>query len=412
MLLCALMSFGAFAQKSLVKDVEKAVGGMNPDVNTLKAACSDILPALVDAETKDDAKTWLVAGKANFGLFDSQQTKMMMKQPVDTMMMGEALIKGYKYFMTALPLDSVKEVDKKTGEYKLNKDGSIKIKTSKVSKEIANSLVTRHNDFSVMASLLYDSKRYKEAAEAWGIYAAIPYAGFADRDKFAVPDTIIGQMEFYQGTASWQAEDLKGAVAAFASARSHGYKAKEAYDYALSCAAGLQDNDAIVAIAAEAYEEFGDKDIQYMNILINDKLNKEKFDEAEGLINKALAANPNNPELINLQGLILENKKDDDGAFALFKKVTELNPEYAQGQFNAGRIIMKKAVALQKDMEKMAPAEYQTVKDTKLVPLFKEALPYMEEAYRLDNTNNNAKNILRNLYYQLGDEAKLNALEQ
>lgn len=412
LLLCALMSFGAFAQKSLVKDVEKAIGGMNPDVNTLKAACSDILPALVNAETKDDAKTWLVAGKANFGLFDSQQTKMMMKQPVDTMMMGDALIKGYEYFVKALPLDSVKEVDKKTGEYKLNKDGSIKIKTSKVSKEIANSLVTRHNDFSVMASLLYDSKHYKEAAKAWGIYAAIPYAGIADRDKFAVPDTVIGQMEFYQGTASWQAEDLKGAVAAFASARLHGYKAKEAYDYALSCAAGLQDNDAIVAIAAEAYEEFGDKDIQYMNILINDKLNKEKFDEAESLISKALASNPNNPELINLQGLILENKKDEAGAKALFMQVTKLKPDYAQGQFNAGRIIMKEAIALQKDMEKMASNEYQKVKESQLIPLFKEALPYMEEAYRLDNTNTNAKNILRNLYYQLGDEAKLNALEQ
>lgn len=412
LLLCALMSFGAFAQKSLVKDVEKAIGGMNPDVNTLKAACSDILPALVNAETKDDAKTWLVAGKANFGLFDSQQTKMMMKQPVDTMMMGEALIKGYEYFVKALPLDSIKEVDKKTGEYKLNKDGSVKIKTSKVSKEIANSLVTRHNDFSVMASLLYDSRHYKEAAEAWGIYAAIPYAGFADRDKFAVQDTVIGQMEFYQGTASWQAEDLKGAVTAFASARSHGYKAKEAYDYALSCAAGLQDNDMIVAIATEAYEEFGDKDIQYMNILINDKLNKEKFDEAEGLISKALATNPNNPELINLQGLILESKKDEAGAKALFIQVTKLKPDFAQGQFNAGRIIMKEAIALQKEMEKMAPTEYQKVKETQLIPLFKEALPYMEEAYRLDNTNKNAKNILRNLYYQLGDEAKLNALEQ
>ena len=65
----------------------------------------------------------------------------------------------------------------------------------------------------------------------------------------------------------------------------------------------------LLLFVAEAYEEFGDKDIQYMNILINDKLNKEKFDEAESLINKALASNPNNPELINLQGLILENKK-------------------------------------------------------------------------------------------------------
>ena len=108
----------------------------------------------------------------------------------------------------------------------------------------------------------------------------------------------------------------------------------------------------------------------------------------------------------------MKTKKDEAGAKALFIQVTKLKPDYAQGQFNAGGIFMKEAIALQKDMEKMAPAEYQKVKESQLIPLFKEALPYMEEAYRLDNTNTNAKNILRNLYYQLGDEAKLNALEQ
>ena len=408
--LCAIVSLGAFAQQATVKDVEKAIGGLNPDVNTLVDAANKIKSALTNAETKDDAKTWYVAGKANFAIYDKQQTAMMMKQPIDTALMGGSVVEGYKYFMAALPLDSVKQLEK-DGSYKLEKDGSIKVKT-KYSKEIVNTLVTRHEDFNRAGGLLYDSKRYKEAAEAWGIYSSLPYSGLAERSKFVVADTILGMTAYYQGIALWQAGNVNDAVGAFANARKLGYKHKEAYDYALSCAAQAKDNVAIVAIAEEAYKEFGGKDIQYLNVLINDKLSKEEFDDAETLINDALKVDANNAELLNLKGLIVENKGNDDAALDEFKKAIEIDNTLAQGYFNAGRIVMKKVVAQQKAMETMNRSDYAKAKEEVLIPLLKEALPYMERAYQLDDTNANAKRILSNIYYQLGDEEALQALDK
>lgn len=408
--LCAIVSLGAFAQQATVKDVEKAIGGLNPDVNTLVDAANKIKSALTNAETKDDAKTWYVAGKANFAIYDKQQTAMMMKQPIDTALMGGSVVEGYKYFMAALPLDSVKQLEK-DGSYKLEKDGSIKVKT-KYSKEIVNTLVTRHEDFNRAGGLLYDSKRYKEAAEAWGIYSSLPYSGLAERSKFVVADTILGMTAYYQGIALWQAGDVNKAVGAFANARKLGYKHKEAYDYALSCAAQAKDNVAIVAIAEEAYKEFGGKDIQYLNVLINDKLSKEEFDDAETLINDALKVDANNAELLNLKGLIVENKGNEDAALDEFKKAIEIDNTLAQGYFNAGRIVMKKVVAQQKAMETMNRSDYAKAKEEVLIPLLKEALPYMERAYQLDDTNANAKRILSNIYYQLGDEEALQALDK
>lgn len=408
--LCAIVSLGAFAQQATVKDVEKAIGGLNPDVNTLVDAANKIKSALTNAETKDDAKTWYVAGKANFAIYDKQQTAMMMKQPIDTALMGGSVVEGYKYFMAALPLDSVKQVEK-DGSYKLEKDGSIKVKT-KYSKEIVNTLVTRHEDFNRAGGLLYDSKRYKEAAEAWGIYSSLPYSGLAERSKFVVADTILGMTAYYQGIALWQAGNVNDAVGAFANARKLGYKHKEAYDYALSCAAQAKDNVAIVAIAEEAYKEFGGKDIQYLNVLINDKLSKEEFDDAETLINDALKVDANNAELLNLKGLIVENKGNEDAALDEFKKAIEIDNTLAQGYFNAGRIVMKKVVAQQKAMETMNRSDYAKAKEEVLIPLLKEALPYMERAYQLDDTNANAKRILSNIYYQLGDEEALQALDK
>ena len=408
--LCAIVSLGAFAQQATVKDVEKAIGGLNPDVNTLVDAANKIKSALTNAETKDDAKTWYVAGKANFAIYDKQQTAMMMKQPIDTALMGGSVVEGYKYFMAALPLDSVKQLEK-DGSYKLEKDGSIKVKT-KYSKEIVNTLVTRHEDFNRAGGLLYDSKRYKEAAEAWGIYSSLPYSGLAERSKFVVADTILGMTAYYQGIALWQAGNVNDAVGAFANARKLGYKHKEAYDYALSCAAQAKDNVAIVAIAEEAYKEFGGKDIQYLNVLINDKLSKEEFDDAEALINDALKVDANNAELLNLKGLIVENKGNEDAALDEFKKAIEIDNTLAQGYFNAGRIVMKKVVAQQKAMETMNRSDYAKAKEEILIPLLKEALPYMERAYQLDDTNANAKRILSNIYYQLGDEEALQALDK
>lgn len=408
--LCAIVSLGAFAQQATVKDVEKAIGGLNPDVNTLVDAANKIKSALTNAETKDDAKTWYVAGKANFAIYDKQQTAMMMKQPIDTALMGGSVVEGYKYFMAALPLDSVKQLEK-DGSYKLEKDGSIKVKT-KYSKEIVNTLVTRHEDFNRAGGLLYDSKRYKEAAEAWGIYSSLPYSGLAERSKFVVADTILGMTAYYQGIALWQAGNVNDAVGAFANARKLGYKHKEAYDYALSCAAQAKDNVAIVAIAEEAYKEFGGKDIQYLNVLINDKLSKEEFDDAETLINDALNVDANNAELLNLKGLIVENKGNEDAALDEFKKAIEIDNTLAQGYFNAGRIVMKKVVAQQKAMETMNRSDYAKAKEEILIPLLKEALPYMERAYQLDDTNANAKRILSNIYYQLGDEEALQALDK
>lgn len=403
---CALTTVGAFAQKAVVEEVDHAIGGMTPDY---KAASEKIVPALTNEETKGQAKTWFVAGKANMGLYDSQYTKLQLQQPIDTVLMANAIMKAYDYFKTALPLDSVKQVDK-NGEYKREKDGRIKVKT-KYSKDIIASLVGHHNDFSVAGNLFYDKKNYLEAAKCWGIYTSLPYSGITKRSEFAAADSTISQVEFYQAIALWQGEDLKGAVAAFESARKHGYTKKEAYDYAMNCYAGLNDNEGIVAIAKEALPLYGDKDSQYLNILINDNINKEKYDEAKSMLEEAIAKNPNNAELQNLMGLIYEQQKDEKTALDLFKKAVALDPNYAQGQFNTGRLLMKEAVAVQGELDSLKGSAYVKAKEERLVPLFKEALPYMEKAYSLDSTNANAKNILRNLYYQLGEADKLKALE-
>lgn len=408
LVLCALTAMGAFAQKNLVEDVEHAIGGFEVKVDAYKKAATDILPALENAETKGDAKTWYVAGKTNFGLYDRYFSMMQLGQDVDKEGMGMALLKGYDYYMTALPLDSVKQTNK-DGSYKTDKHGNVKVKT-KYSKDIVNALVGHHNDFQLAGSFLYDAKKYAEACKCWEVYVSMPTSGLAEREKFLAPDSTLAQIEFFRGVSAWQGEDLKAAVSAFANARKMGYLQKEAFDYAMNCYANLNDNEGIVAVAKEAMPLFGDVDSQYINIIINDNINKGNYAEAEKLVEEAIAKNPSNAELYNVKGIMLEQKEDEEGALACFKKAVELNPEYMRGQFNAGRVLVKQAVALQSENEKLKGAEFAKMKETKVLPLYKEAMPFMEKAYQLDSTDSQIKNILSNIYYQLGLEDKLKSL--
>ena len=239
----------------------------------------------------------------------------------------------------------------------------------------------------------------------------LPYSGIEDRDKFAAPDTVLAEMAFFEGVALWQAEELKDAIDAFAMARKLGYQKKEAYDYALSCMANMQDTIGIVELAKEAYKVYGKEDSQYIKLIINDNINHNQYDEAQSLIASAIADNPSSADLYNLMGFIYEQKKDDENALINYRKATELDPNYAPAQFNAGACIVRKAAALQEKINKLTGAEYQSARENELIPLYKEALPYIEKAYELDPTDSSAKRVLSNLYYQLGDEAKLNALE-
>ena len=415
LMLCALTTFGAFAQKNLVDDVEDAIGGFNVKVDAYKAAAQNIIPALTNEETKNDAKTWFVASKANYGIYDQSEVSAQLGQSVDTLLMATSLMKAYDYSMTALPLDSVKETNK-DGSYKYDKKGNIKVKT-KYSKDIINELVGHYNNFYNAGLLFYNIGKYKEASDAWGVYVNMPTSGIAERDKFLVADTLLAEIEYNRGLASWQGNNLREALRLFESARNRGFKDKNAYDYALSCYVSLynEENDStaldgIVAIAKEAMPLYGDQDSQYITIIINDNVNKGRYEEARALIDQAIANNPTEASLYNLKGVTLEQLKDDEGALECFKKGVDLNPNLAMAQFNAGRMLIKKAFNLNEENSSLQGLQYKQFKETQIDPLYKEALPYMEKAYQLNPTDSQTKNLLSNVYYQLGMEAELESM--
>lgn len=404
-----LLSGNAFAQKSVVDAVNKEIGGYQPN---FASAREKIKPAFTNPETKDDARTWYVAGKTEFGAYDNLLGKLQLRQEVNKLDMANAMLDGYKYFMTALPLDSVVELNK-DGSPKLDKKGNKKIKT-KYSKDIVSLIVGHHNDFNVAGSYFYDAKEYGKAYEAWGVYCDFAESPMAKANKLVVADTIVGETRFYQAIAAWQGENFKAAIEAFAKARAKGYVKKEAFDYAMACAASDQNNEAIIAIAREAYPLYGKQDTQYISIMINDLINNSKFAEATALLDEAIAANPTNAEFYDVKGSLFENQGDADKALEFFLKSIELNPDYAKGHFDVGRYYYNKALEARKKANDLKGNEYQNAIENNVKPLYLQALPHLEKAYEkaddIADFKNDVRHALQNIYYFLGDEDKLNSL--
>lgn len=406
--LCLMAFAGASAQKSLVKEVEGKAKGYNAD---FAAARNQLKPALTNPETKDEAQTWYVAGTVEFGDFDNQYGKKTVGQAVDEAAMGRALIDGYNYFMTAFPLDSVVEVDKKTGAPKLNKDGSKKIKT-KYSKDMVKKLAAHYNDYVSAGQYLWDAKDFNGAYEAWDIYTSMPFNKSLGEDAPAAPaDTMLGQMFYFQGLAAWQAEKLDKAVELFESAYKNNYHSPQMFDYAIGVAAQMKNDPKIIELAETANKLYGDTLSNYLLIIINDKINNKKYDEAQTLLEKAISINPNQPELYDVLGILYQSQNNLDKAREYIAKSVEMNPSFAKGQFDLGRVIYAQALAIDENSANLPTAEYNKIRAEKVEPLLKEAIPYLEESIKDDNFFDDSRRLLRSLYYNLGDEANLKRVE-
>lgn len=406
--LCLLAVASASAQKSLVKEAEgKAKAG-----NDYPAVRSLLAPAMTNEETKNDPQTWYVAGLIEFKDYDNIYGRQAVGQGKDgdQQTMGKDLLKGYEYYMTALPLDSIVEMDK-NGNPKLNKDGSPKIKT-KYSKDIVKTLASHYGDYISGGQYLWDAKDYDGAYKLWDIYTSMPTNKALGSDAPKAPnDTVLGEINYFKGLAAWQAEKLPLALTAFDQAISYKYTPQSLFDYAISVAAQADNNAKVVELATLANEIHGDSISTYLTIIINDKINNQQYEDAQRLLEKAISVTPDNAELYDVMGILYQSQNNLEKAREYLEKAVALKPDFAKAQLDLGRVIFAQGAAIDEANVNLPAAEYNKMRAEKVDPILKEAIPYLENALKDDNTMSEARRILRSVYYSLGDEANLQRIE-
>lgn len=387
----------ASAQADVVKSAQNALKGKNPDY---QAVLKTLQPAMTNPETSKNVETWVLAGKASIGLYDNLFKQQAIGQAVDIPLMGNALMDGINYYVTALPLDSVPD-----------EKGKVKAKNSK---EILKQIDLNYNALNQMGVNLYNGQDYNGAYRAWEMFLELPKNPvFGANGPKAQPDTIMAEIAFNKGIAAWQADSLNNALKSFEQAIALGYDKKQVYDYAISIAVQLGDNNKVTELAEKGYPLFGNEDPKFLQLMINSKIEAEQYDEARKMLDDAIAAQPDNAQLYFVLGILEETLENNDAAFENYKKSVALDPEYAQALYALGRSICNQAYAVDdQGSQGKSQKEYEEFRINVVNPMFVEAAGYLEKAYANDPDNmHDALRYLRNVYYNLGDEENLKRVE-
>lgn len=395
--LCLVAGFTASAQTSLVKEVER---GMKSSIGEYPKLVEQLKPAMTNPETKDDAFTWFVAGKGGFDFFDNQQAMMQIGKDVNKKNVGHALIDGYNCLITALPLDSLP-----------NEKGKIK---PKYSKDIIKLINSHYYDFNNAGIYLWEAQDYKGAYDAWELLFDIPVNKLLGINApQAYPDSTLCDIAYNQALAAWQFEDFNAALAAFDKAIKYGYNKKNVYDYAISVAYQMQDNGKMAYYASLAYPLYGAEDNRYIGYMINDKIQNKQFDEAQTMLEKYIADDPDNGQLYYVLGVLYENKNDNATALEQYRKAVQLDSKNAQAYLQLGRMTYNLAVQKDEEANTLSNAEYNKARTEIVDPILREAASYLEKAYELDPENmHDALANLRTIYYNLNDAENLDRIEK
>ena len=399
-----LLAYNVSAQHTLVAQAKKDISGLSMTVDSYNKAFNRLKPALTNDETRNNAETWALANRIKIEQYDKYMDNRRVGKKIDVKAMGHTLIDAYDYSINAYNLDTIRILDNK-GEQVIDKKTKRPKVRTKYSKDVASRMLEHHDSYRIVGSELYNIKDWEGAYKAWEYYCRL--ASRSDDPRWIKPDSIVAEVRYYQGIAAWQMADTIDAVRLFSVARHSGYNHKEAYDYALVCLSDLGNETEVVRLAWEAFLKFGTSDPQYIRILINDYISRQDYSAATDLIDEAMTANPDDDELYNLKGLIVESEEDIYQAFPYYQRCVELNDSNASGLFNVGRYFYNKAMETRQNSRLYGKKLADQVN-----PIYREALPYLEKSYELNPDNVDVVNALRDIYYKLGEAEKLQAIEE
>ncbi len=390
--LAATVSFG---QKKAVSSAERIVKDSKPDFTEARSL---IKGALENAETKDNPKTWYVAGQIEDAQFSSESTKQILGKQPDEPVMYEALGNILPYFKKAYELDQLP-----------NKKGKVK---PKYTKKIKGTLNANHIYYLNGGAYYFDQKDYKKACDLFDQYIEIANLPFMKDEKVAARDSNYMIVQFYSAIAAMQLDDIQMAIKYLNRAKDTDYRRYDIYQSLCYEYEQAKDTANMEKTLEEGMKLFPDSSY-FLNSLINLYIYTQRNEQALELLNTAISKNANNAQLYYARGSVYETGlKDYKQAEEAYRKAVELEPNSAANNFGLGRIYYNQGVSTLDDANSISDASKYKEEKAKAEELFRKALPFFEKAHELKPDENEFMIGLRGIYYNLNMNEKFNEIDQ
>ena len=374
----------SFGQKKAVSQAQKIAKTQNADFNEAREL---IKGALTDPETKDDPKTWYVAGFVEDQQFSNERTKQILGQQPNDKVMYDALMNSYPYFQKSYDLDQLPDVK-----------GKVK---PKYTKDIKSIISANHIYYFNGGAYYFEERDYKKSCDFFETYLDIANNPMFAGERVAERDSNYMLVTFYAAVAATESDDKAYTMKALKRAAEQDYRRSDilqylAYEYQLAGDSVNQEKTLI-----EGMEKYSDVD-WFIENLISFYILSNRNEEAIDCMKKAVAAKPDNAEIYDLIGKIYEiNLSQPDEAENYFKKAQELDPENVEYLSNMGRLYFNRAVNKQSDANMLTDNKAYQEELEKAKELFRQALPYYEKAHQIDPTVQECILGLRGIYYNL-----------
>ena len=190
-----------------------------------------------------------------------------------------------------------------------------------------------------------------------------------------------------------------------------GYAADGSVYAALSnCALAEADTTAAKQFLADGLQRYPDNPSILTNLINLYIQMKEDPKKIVGLLDEAKAQMPDNPSLYYVEGNILAGIKDYDGAFAAYRKASEISPDYEWGYYGEGSLWLQKQAALVEEANALPVNAYKEydAKMEEIEQALKNAVPAFETCYAKatdEALKSAAADFLKRVYFALRNES-------
>lgn len=394
--LCVAAS-ASFAQKKVVNEAQSIAKGSNADFGEARTL---IKGALENPETKDDAKTWYVAGFIEDQQFNAERAKQILGQQPNEPVMYEALYGILPYFQKAYELDQLP-----------NEKGKVK---PKYTKDIKSILSANHVYLFNGGAYYFDKQEYKKAYDFFNQYVEISELPMFAGTQTAEKNSTFMTVQFYAAAAASLAKDSRLAIAALERAKNTPYRQYDVYQYLCyeyGEARTAQDSVMLEKTFEEGMQVFPDSAF-FLNNLINTYIYSNRNEKALEMLNVAIQKNPNDANLYNVMGRVYETGlKDYANAEKNFQIALEKDPNLTDALSNIGRIYYNQGVNKLSEANMINDSKKYQEELSMAKDLFKKALPYYKKAHEAEPEKMDNMIALRGIYYNLNMGPELEAIE-
>ncbi len=174
-----------------------------------------------------------------------------------------------------------------------------------------------------------------------------------------------------------------------------------------------REDDAVSAL--KAAKEANPDDASLLQTEADMYYKMGKKDKYKELMEAIVAKDPTNATLYYNLGVTAFEMGDNDGAVSYYEKALEVDPKMTEARLNIAAAILSQEAKIVEEMNKLGMSNADAKKYDELAEnrkeIYRKALPYLITVIENDADNMEAIRTTMNIYYQLGESEKADALQ-